>query len=518
MTSPTCRTRRRFVPAILSVIVLTAGRPGAAMTTTETVPPAVACDALLQLALTDAVITSAVAVPPQGAAPGYCRVLATVSPETDIEVRLPDGWRRRLLHIGGGGFDGVIPNLAANTHELGQGYALAASNGGHRDPTGGPVRLLDNPALIEGYAHAAIDQTARLAKAVIRAYYNRPARFAYFAGCSNGGRGALNAAAKYGDEYDGVIAGAPTRNLSGLISGWVRASRVPVPSAAKLAAMYQRQLAHCDGADGLVDGIISNPDDCDFDPSTLRCPPGVDGDSCLTQAEVEAVQTIRSDLDLSNGRTVYSRLGIGNPGTGFGVFMPLGPPGAPTVASFGAAHLQFIVYGDPTYNAATYDVDADLRTVVNVLESDYDFSPNTLPLARYLRKGGKVIVWHGTEDTALSHLDTVRSYRQLVGAAGGGADNARLYTPAGVLHCGGGPGADRFDLVAAMAEWVERGRAPRTLVASKVDQTGAVRFTRPLCEYPSYARYVGYGDPNHAASFRCVVDKREGPAGVHLQR
>lgn len=518
MTSTTRTMRRRLFFAILSVIMVIAARPGAAMTTTEAVPPAVACDALLQLALTDTVITSAVAIPPQGAAPGYCRVLATVSPETDIEVRLPDEWHHRLLHIGGGGFDGVIPNLAANTHELRQGYALVASNGGHRDPTGGPVRLLNNPTLIEGYAHAAIGQTAQFAKAVIRAYYSRPARFAYFAGCSNGGRGALNAAAKYGDEYDGVIAGAPSRNLPGLISGWVRASLLPVPSAAKLAALYQAQLGHCDGADGLVDGIISNPRNCDFDPSTLTCPPGVDGDSCLTQTEVEAVQTIRTDLELANGRLVYSRLGIGNPGTGFGVFMPLGPPGAPTVASFGAAHLQFIVYGDPTYNAATYDVNADLRTVVNVLEGDYDFSPNTLPLARYLRKGGKVIVWHGAEDTALSHLDTVRSYEKMVGAAGKGAGNARLYTPAGVLHCGGGPGADRFDLVAAMAEWVERGIAPQTLLASKIDPTHGVQFTRPLCEYPAYPRYVGHGDPNTASSFRCVVDKTEGQSGVHLQR
>jgi feruloyl esterase len=69
-----------------------------------------------------------------------------------------------------------------------------------------------------------------------------------------------------------------------------------------------------------------------------------------------------------------------------------------------------------------------------------------------------------------------------------------------------------------MSAWVERGRAPRTPVASKADPTGVVRFTRPLCEYPSYPRYVGYGDPNKAASFRSVVDKRRGQSGVHLQR
>ncbi len=466
--------------------------------------PAIPCPALGDLVIPDAVITSAVDVAASGSVPAYCRVLATVAPETDIEVRLPQSWDMRLLHLGGSGFDGVIPNLNLNGAQLAAGYALAASNGGHRDRTGGPARFLDNPVLIEDYAHAAIGKTVRLAKAVVQAYYAQEASYAYFAGCSNGGRGAFNAAAKYADEYDGVVAGAPGRNVAGLISGWVRAALLTPPSAAKMASLYRAELAQCDASDGLADGIISNPRACRFDPATIACPAGVDNDSCLTDAEIEAVNTIRSDVRLASGTLVYSRLGIGNPATGFGVFMPLGPPGSPTVASFGAAHLRYIVYGDPAYDPATYDVDHDLRTVVNVIEAMYDFSANTSPLARYLRSGKKMIVWQGTEDTAVSHFDTVRSYERMAEAAGKGAENARLYTPPGVNHCGGGPGADRFDMIGALADWVENGREPRTLPASKVDATGQVRFTRPLCEYPRYPRYVGYGDPSDAASFQCV--------------
>ena len=114
-----------------------------------------------------------------------------------------------------------------------------------------------------------------------------------------------------------------------------------------------------------------------------------------------------------------------------------------------------------------------------------------------------MIVWHGAEDTALSHVDTVRAYDRMIRVAGTRGTNARLYTPPGVLHCGGGPGADRFDLIGAIAEWVEDGREPQPL-ASKVDSTGSVRFTRPLCQYPQYPRYIGTGDPNDASSFRCV--------------
>ena len=331
----------------------------------------------------------------------------------------------------------------------------------------------------------------------------------YFAGCSNGGRGAFNAAAKYADEYDGVIAGAPTLNMAGLISGWVRAALLIAPSGAKMASMYRAELAQCDAIDGVSDGVISNPRACRFDPATIACPAGVDNDSCLTEAEIQAVNTIRSDVELDNGKLVYTRLGLGNPARGFGVFQPLGPPGSPTVASFGVAMLQYIVYSDPAYDPATYDVDRDLRSVVNAVEGVYDFSADTTALAKYLRAGKKMIVWHGTEDMALSHMDTIRTFERMADRAGHGAENARLYTPPGVLHCGGGPGADRFDVVGALSTWVENGSAPRTLLATKVDSTGNVVFTRPLCEYPRYPRYVGHGDPADASSFECVRPRRK---------
>jgi hypothetical protein len=470
---------------------------------------ATSCAALAKLALPGTVVTSVAVVGAEGARSAHCKVLGTVAPETDIELRLPAAWQGRLLHLGGSGLDGSIPNLDLNNVELQQGYALVGSNGGHRDPTGGPTRFLNQPALIQDYAHGAIGKTVLFAKAIIRTYYGDSPRYSYFAGCSNGGRGAFNAAAKYADEYDGVIAGAPTLNMAGLISGWVRAALLTAPSNAKMESMYRAELAQCDAVDGVADAVISNPRACRFDPATIACPAGVDNESCLTEAEIQAVNTIRSDVELDNGKLVYTRLGLGNPARGFGVFQPLGPPGSPTVASFGVAMLQYIVYGDPAYDPATYDVDRDLRSVVNVVEGVYDFSADTTALAKYLRAGKKMIVWHGTEDMALSHMDTIRTFQRMADRAGHGAENARLYTPPGVLHCGGGPGADRFDVVGALSRWVENGNAPRTLLAAKVNSTGNVLFTRPLCEYPRYPRYVGHGDPADASSFDCVRPRRK---------
>jgi Tannase and feruloyl esterase len=285
------------------------------------------------------------------------------------------------------------------------------------------------------------------------------------------------------------------------------ASQQRAPSLAKLASMYQAQVSLCDGRDGLADGIISHPSACSFDPALIRCPNGTDTQTCLTDGEIEVVRSLRHDLRLANGRTVYSRYGLGSPGEGFGVFMPLDPSGAPTVASFfSKAFLAYLVYNDPNYDPALYDLDRDLPTVKRVIEGVDDFSADTAPLARYLRAGRKVILWRGEEDPIASHIDTIRSFDRIADAAGRDAENARLYTPPGLQHCGlGGPGADRFDLLAALKDWVEEGRAPRDIEASKTDAAGNVLFTRPLCAFPRYPRYSGYGDPNDAASFRCVV-------------
>ena len=168
--------------------------------------------------------------------------------------------------------------------------------------------------------------------------------------------------------------------------------------------------------------------------------------------------------------------------------MPVGPPGSPTFASFlSARFLPDIVYNDPAYDQYDYDV---LTEICRRLPMSWSRRPTfrayTVPLARYLRSGKKMIVWHGTEDTLMSHFDTIRSYESMADAAGRHAGNARLYTPPGVNHCGGGPGTDGFDMIGALTKWVEKGRAPDRLSATKVDSAGNVLFTRPLCEYPKY--------------------------------
>jgi feruloyl esterase len=126
-------------------------------------------------------------------------------------------------------------------------------------------------------------------------------------------------------------------------------------------------------------------------------------------------------------------------------------------------------------------------------------------LRRFLRDGKKIIIWHGAEDTLISHFDSIRAHDGMTHRAGHDADNARLFVLPGVQHCGGGPGASQFDMLAALSGWVENGQAPSGLVATRTDAVGSVLFSRPICEFPAYPRYEGQGDPTDASSFRCVT-------------
>ena len=454
--------------------------------------PVMPCESLKGQSFMNVDITGATPVAARGAVPGYCRVTGTErGTEHDLEVRLPDAWRGRYVQRGGGGFDGVIVPVGVTNPALAAGAVQGANNGGHRDMSGADLR--NNPRGLERYAHGAILIATRFGKAVTQAYYGTPAKHAYYDGCSNGGRGALNAAGKYGTEFDGVVAVAPTINLTGQVAAWTRAAGLQLPSAAQFKQIHAAAAARCDAQDGVKDGVISAWQRCDFD--VARDVPASVG---LTAPQVAAVKALLEDLKAPDGRTIYSGYGLGDLS-----------PGAPAFAAFGTGHFRYVIENDPNWSPAGFDPIAALPRIGEVLDKQYQFSPSLPDLVQYLKRGGRIMVWHGSDDALLSHKDMIRSFGQLSEAAGPALmeRGTRVYIAPGVGHCAGGPGADDIDLLTPLMEWVEAGKAPGTLTATKREQPGgAVRFTRPLCRYPAYPRYTGKGDVNLAANFACVAD------------
>ena len=454
---------------------------------TADVSPAISCDSLAGQTFESVQVTGAVSVPATATLPAYCKVNGTqVGTQHDIEVRLPDVWQRRFVQQGGGGFDGSIPAVGNKNVALSQHAVLTANNGGHRDPSG--AVLLNNSAVVQLYAHTAINVATKFGKAVAEKYYAKKTSYSYYQGCSNGGRGALNAAAKYGSDFDAVIAGAPTRNLPGQIEQWTRASALAMPSSTKLAAVNVAAVAKCDALDGATDGIVSNWSACQFDPTT-DVPAAVG----LTADEASAVKALMTDLKLVDGRTIYSGFGVGSMAQW-----------GPAYASLGVGHMRNIVLNDASWSPAGFNVDTYYPTIAGVIDGYYGFSASVSGLADYLKAGKKIVIWHGSDDGLLSHKDTIRTWEPVTSSAGAAASaNSRLYVAAGVGHCSGGPGADTFDLLTPTMAWVEKGTDPGTPTATKVNSSGATLFSRPLCQYPAYPKYKGNGDLNDGANYQC---------------
>jgi hypothetical protein len=126
-------------------------------------------------------------------------------------------------------------------------------------------------------------------------------------------------------------------------------------------------------------------------------------------------------------------------------------------------------------------------------------------LTSFRDAGGRLVMWHGWYDELIFPEGSIDYYERVLERMGDTAevaDFARLFMAPGVFHCGGGPGLTEFDAFDALVDWVETGRAPETITASRVD--GGETATRPLCPYPTVATYDGTGDPDQAASFDCT--------------
>ena len=143
-----------------------------------------------------------------------------------------------------------------------------------------------------------------------------------------------------------------------------------------------------------------------------------------------------------------------------------------------------------------------LTLILTRLSADLRHTP------RNLRHGGKLLLWHGWADPGPSPQNTINYSAEVAKTLGGKQDDwMRLFLLPGVGHCGGGPGPDQADFIAALERWRESGTAPDQIRASHVTNN-RVDMTRPLCPYPQVAQYKGEGSTNDAANFVCKVAVR----------
>jgi feruloyl esterase len=453
-------------------------------------------------------------VPPDGGAaarqamatlPAFCRVALTIKPSHDSDIKsevwLPmSGWNGKFLAVGNGAWGGSI-QYAALADGLRRGYAVASTDTGHTGTdasfaVGHPEKLID-------FGYRAVHETAVQGKATTKALYAAAPRLSYFNGCSGGGRQSFMEAQRFPEDFDGIIAGAPGYNRTDVAFqtiGMAQATHLDADSfipASKYPLIHRTAVNACDTLDGLKDGLITDPTRCQFDPGVLECKGG-DGPGCLTMPQVVAARKIYATvIDPKTGQEVSTGLERGSE-------LHWGSVAGDRPHDMYHDLLKFIVFKDATWDYRTLDVRKHLELARKA--DNGVLAATSTDLKPFVSRGNKLLIYHGWEDQNIPPRSSVNYYSQLLETMGKEqADGAvRLYMVPGMGHCGGGDGPSEFDILAALDEWREHGRAPGAILASKVED-GRVTRTRPLCPYPQIARYRGTGSIDQAENFACTA-------------
>jgi len=485
--------------------------------------PATQCQALHGTTIGGATVEAARMQRNQIVSRDYCVVTARVGNSgLRITVRLPaSDWNDKLVFLGGGGFHGTMwgEQLLSPFSDsiFGEPYVVAVSNGGYdaRPDMSGyyDAAFADDPKVLDDVTHLAVHRSLPAVKAIIAGFYGRPAIRSYFEGLSMGGQQALIEAQRYPDDFDGIVARAPAANAIGLFLKFHQISQAFADPSARLSKAQRKLLAAevlgaCDGADGLDDGLIANPGQCRFDPAVLLCNAPNARKLCLAEPQVAAVRTVVSRLTALGGRISHPGFAWGGEDSASGWDEFIFPrPGTDRSLQemFSSGFIRSIVAQDRGFDAARFRAE-DWRPRLEKLAGDWQAT--NPDLAAFRARKGKLIIWTGGMDSAVSPRDIASYYDAVAGRMGQRAadETVELFMAPGVGHGGGSdaPGAGKVDLLKALAQWVEAGTAPsrQGLVAFRRDAMGGT-LERPLCKYPLYPRYVG-GPVTEARSFQCT--------------
>jgi feruloyl esterase len=484
---------------------------------------ATACENLASLALPQATIDSAQMVAagsfvqPGGGArgasnvfanlPAFCRLTATLTPTSDSDIKteiwLPaSGWNGKYQAVGNGGWAGTIP-YAALAAAVADGYAGAGTDTGHVGNNadfalGHPEKLID-------LAYRSIHEMTVQAKTIIKEHYGSPAKFSYYNGCSQGGRQGLAAAQKYPEDFNGIIAGAAAWNQMRMhaartaLNLSVNKDPDSVIPPSRYTMIHDAVLNACDAQDGVKDGVIENPMQCNFDYSKLLCKAG-DAADCLTKGQIESAKAMTSSVkDPKSGKVIYEGHLMQGSELGWATL------GGPQPLGLAISGMRNVVFQDRSWDFHSLDASVDFdRAQKSDNGALYTGDPDLKP---FFDHGGKLLMYHGWSDPQVNPLNSVIYYESVLKTVG--REKAEtwiaLFMIPGMNHCQGGPGTDTFNKVRVLESWVEQGQRPTQIIASH-RTNGQVDKTRPLCPYPQVAKYKGSGDTNDAANFSCIAN------------
>jgi len=476
--------------ALAAVSLLALGAPAAAHAET-------ACADLVKTALPHAEVTKSV-VETVGDKP-VCKVSITTRPTKDSDIRLelwiPEGsaWNGKFVQVGNGGFAGAIPR-ASFGGPIKAGYAVAGTDDGHQDPVGTNASWAQgHPEKVVDFGWRALKETTDASKAVLAAKVGKPSR-SYFYGCSDGGREALMEAQRYPADFDGIIAGAPANYMSQLFGLSAYQQQLMAKPGGYLGApqrdlLQKTVLAQCGG-----EAFIRDPMSCHFDPGKLQCKAG-QTDGCLTAPQVASAVAMYEGHRDAKGKVVFPGYSPGAEALNGSWNAWITGPTAETNQraagpSFSSNAFKYFGFQDPNFDYLKMDMGAPYEGARKKMAAVLD-SPNP-NLSAFKAHGGKLIQFHGWNDSAIPTRSSVVYYEDVRKTMGDIDGFYRMYLIPGMLHCGGGVGPSNVDWVAELDGWVNTKKAPGELVAkSGPGQAAGGPPSQVLCPFPAVAKKTG---------------------------
>jgi feruloyl esterase len=413
-----------------------------------------------------------------------------------LEAWLPTEWTGRFLSTGNGGLSGCIQyeDIAYGTSF---GFATVGANNGHNGTSGEAFYL--NDEVVKDFSWRSVHTGVVVGKAVTEAYYKKDYTKSYYLGCSTGGRQGFKEVQDFPADFDGVVVGAPAVAFNNLTS-WSGSFYLKTgpPDSPGFLTPDQWVLVHgdvldqCDDLDGVADGIIEDPDLCQYNPVTLQCPLGEEaGTSCLSAAQVETV------------RQVFQPLWGWGANNQTALIFPRIQPGSEVSDAYIIYNGQTFPYTDDWFRYAILEDPSWNGTLLNSYYSALAATKNPARiqtwkgnLSNYKNKGGKILHYHGLQDSIITSENSPRYYDHVSEKMGMPPseldDFYRFFRISGMDHCAGGPGAwqigqtslgaanvtqdPQHNILLRMVDWVENGNAPETVTGTKF-----VNVSLPSC-------------------------------------
>lgn len=431
-----------------------------------------------------------------------------------VQVWLPlTGWNERLQGVGGGGYAG-IQGFDSLSQAVADNYSAVGSDLGHaQNALSSASWSLDasgkvNLALLADFASIGLNDASVLGKAISKSFYGHAPKYSYWSGCSTGGRQGLMLAQRYPQAYDGIVSGAPAINWEKFIVAeywpqFVMQQENTFPSPCVYSEIVNATVAACDAVDGAVDGIISAPSLCKFDPYSLVGQSATCGNlsTTITATDASIVQKIWAGMTSVDGTFLWWGLEPGAPFSGLaGTVCTSATDCQGSPFEITTDWISYFVQQNPSFDLTNMTW-SEYATIFYMSSGAYDLIIGTdnPDLYEFKNAGGKLVHWHGLADQLIFPQGSENYYQRVEARDLSVRDYYRFFEAPGVEHCGGGTGPAPSNPVDAVVAWVERGVAPDVLPA--VSSSGTI--TRNLCPYPLVARYLG-GDVNNASSFSCA--------------